>query len=73
MKSVIPIIRISIVSGGLPCEHILCPFLIIKALGWMTRDFTSFSTIFQSYQDDERMIMKGCVQWNPFTVEKISP
>ena len=29
--------------------------------GWMT----SFSTVFQSYQDDERMIiMKGCVQWN---------
>ena len=30
----------------------------------MTCDFTSFSTIFQSYQDDVRMIMKGCVQWN---------
>ena len=24
----------------------------------------SFSTVFQSYQDDGRMIMKGCVQWN---------
>ena len=33
--------------------------------GWMTCDFTSFSTVFQSYQDDERLIMKGCVQWNP--------
>ena len=33
--------------------------------GWMTCDFTSFSTVFQSYQDDGRMIMKGCVQWNP--------
>ena len=33
--------------------------------GWMTYDFMSFSTAFQSYQDDERMIMKGCVQWNP--------
>ena len=32
--------------------------------GWMTSDFTSFSTVFRSYQDDERMIMKGCVQWN---------
>ena len=31
----------------------------------MTCDFTSFSTIFQSYQDDERLMMKGCVQWNP--------
>ena len=26
--------------------------------------FTSFSTVFQSYQDDERLVMKGCVQWN---------
>ena len=31
---------------------------------WMPCDFTSFSTVFQSYQDDVRMIMKGCVQWN---------
>ena len=23
------------------------------------------STVFQSYQDNERLIMKGCVQWNP--------
>ena len=22
-------------------------------------------TVFQSYQDDCRMIMKGCVPWNP--------
>ena len=36
-----------------------------KLDGWMTCDFTSFSTVFQSYQDDERLIMKGCVQWNP--------
>ena len=31
--------------------------------GWMdepmTCDFTSFSTVFQSYQDDGRMVMKG--------------
>ena len=27
-------------------------------------DFTSFSTVFQSYQDNGWMIMKGCVQWN---------
>ena len=32
--------------------------------GWMTCNFMSFSTVFQSYQDDERLIMKGCVQWN---------
>ena len=32
--------------------------------GRMTYDFTAFSTVFQTYQDDERLIMKGCVQWN---------
>ena len=32
--------------------------------GWMTCDFTSFSTVFQSYQDDGRLIMEDCVQWN---------
>ena len=31
---------------------------------WMTCDFTSFSTVFQSYQDDARLIMKGCLQLN---------
>ena len=24
----------------------------------------SLSTVFQSYQDDGRLIMKGCVQWS---------
>ena len=28
---------------------------------WLTCDFT----VFQSYQNDERLIMKGCMQWNP--------
>ena len=32
--------------------------------GWMTCEFTFFSTVFKSYQDDGRVIMKGCVQWN---------
>ena len=32
----------------------------------MTCNFTSFLTVFQSYQDDEGMKMKDCVQWNPF-------
>ena len=31
----------------------------------MTCCFTTFSTVFQSYQGDECVIMKGCVQWNP--------
>ena len=32
---------------------------------WMTCDFMTFSTVFQSYQEDGRIIMKDCVQWNP--------
>ena len=35
----------------------------LKMDGRMIWNFTSFSTVFQSYQDDERLIMKGCVQW----------
>ena len=46
--------------------------------GWMTCYFTSFSTVFQSCWDDERLIMKGCVNGTVcngalFTVEKNSP
>ena len=32
--------------------------------GLMTSNFTSFSIVFQLYQGDGRLIMKGCVQWN---------
>ena len=39
----------------------------------MTCDFMSFSTVFQSYQDEEWMIMKGVCNRTPFPVEKISP
>ena len=31
--------------------------------GWMTCGFTSFSTVFQSYQGDWLRIIKGLVQW----------
>ena len=41
--------------------------------GWMTCNFTYFSTVFQSYQDDGRMKMKGCVSGTLFAVEKNSP
>ena len=37
-----------------------------KINSMMTYDFTSFSTVFQSYQDDGRLIMKGCVLWSFF-------
>ena len=40
---------------------------------WMTYDFASFSTVFQSYQDDGRMIMKTVCNGTPFTNEKNSP
>ena len=44
-----------------------------KMNGWIDNlDSTSFSTVFQSYQDDRRIIMKGCVQGTPFMIEKIS-
>ena len=34
--------------------------------------FTPFLTVFQLYQDDERVIIKGCVKWNLFAFGKIS-
>ena len=40
--------------------------------GWMTNDFTSCSTVFKSYQDDGRLIMKGLCNGTPFVVKKIS-
>ena len=39
----------------------------------MTCDFTSFSAVFQYYQDDGRMIIKAVCRGNPFSVEEISP
>ena len=39
----------------------------------MTCDLTSYSTVFQSYQDNERLIMKGLCNGTLFTVEKILP
>ena len=38
----------------------------------MTCDFTSFSTVCQSYQDDGRIIMRGVCNGTPFTAEKNS-
>ena len=39
----------------------------------MICDLTSFSTIFQSYQDDGQMLMKGLHNGTLVTVKKISP
>ena len=30
----------------------------------MACDFMFFLTVFQSYQADVKVVMKGCVQWN---------
>ena len=53
------------------------PFLsgaLLTRDGWMTCDFMSFSTLFQSYQDNGRMINERLCAVEPhFTVEKISP
>ena len=39
-----------------------------RLVGWraegQTCDFTSFPTVFQLYQDNGRVIMKGWLQWN---------
>ena len=37
----------------------------------MTCTYMSFSTVFQSHQDDGRVIMKDCVQWNHTVIKKI--
>ena len=39
----------------------------------MTCDFTSFSMVFQSYQDDGRMIIIDLCNGIPFAVEQESP
>ena len=31
--------------------------------------FRFFSTVFQSCQDDERLLVKGCMQWNDIHVK----
>ena len=33
--------------------------------------FTSFTTVLQSYQDDERVVMKGFEQWKPVMAKKM--
>ena len=40
--------------------------------GWMICNFTTFSTIFQSYWDNGRVVMKGCLKFTLFTIETFS-
>ena len=57
------------------CRMVTTSFLLrhiilsIKIDGQVTCNFTSFSTVFQSYQDDRQVIMKGFVQWNLLMVD----
>ena len=47
-------------------SHVCCTVASYSVFtGWMTGDFMSFTTVFQSNQADGPMIMKGCTQWNP--------
>ena len=39
--------------------------------GWLICDFTSLSKVYQSYQDDERLVIKAV--GTPFTVQRTSP
>ena len=48
---------ISIISPRPPLQG-------VSNQGWITCHFTFFQTVFRSYQDDEGMMMKGCVKWN---------
>ena len=50
-------------------DEFICHFRWMD--GWMTCDFTSFSTVIQSYQDYGRMTIKECWLLNTFTVERI--
>ena len=54
------------VSGQYPCLRLQVVWLLVVLDGWMdawmTCDFTLFSTVFQSYQNDRRVITKSCVQ-----------
>ena len=48
--------------------------MLIQAAEWMEDlIFKSSLAVFQSYQDDGRVIKKGCVHRNYATVEKIAP
>ena len=50
---------------GVPIlKHMTVCRALDKRDGWISCNFTSFSTVFQSYQENRRLIMKGCVQWS---------
>ena len=62
-KDEVKVLSAAILLGSLRVKIALHVFT--GADGWMTCNFLSLSTVFQSHQDDELMIRNGCVQWNP--------
>ena len=55
-------------------DHKVTTYVSMESLyGWrLSCDFMSFLTVLQSDQYNGRLIMKGCVQCNTFTIGKIS-
>ena len=62
-----------VICGYTGCTLITFTLIDNQLDGWMTCNFTSFLKVFQSYQDEVWMVMKGCEQWNSICIEKISP
>ena len=56
--------------GGIRVSHDLTHHLSSSMDGWMTR-FYVLLTVFQSYQDEERVMTTGCLQWNPASGRKL--
>ena len=48
-----------------PADRVVNKLALTIMYGWMKCDLTSFSTVFESYKYDGRMMMRGCVQPNP--------
>ena len=64
MHQTLHVRKIRVKNKSVVCRNFAWLFYEVGKNRWMTCDFTSFLSVFQSYQDDVRMIMKGCVQWN---------
>ena len=66
-------LKLHLISKGTGISWTHFPFSLSLMDGWMTCYFKPFSTVFQSYQDDGRMLMKGLCNPTRFTFEKILP
>ena len=72
MKSIAPVCGVSEVTRGLLGQHYMFDYNPLAKDRWMTFDFTSFSTIFQSYQDDVSIFIKSVCNGTPFILKKKS-